>query len=215
MTAGAELDRPLTAVANPARLQALRRTGLLDTDAEEAFDRMTRLAVKLLGVPAAFISLVDEKRDFYKSAHGFGEPLASSRELTGLTFCHYAIESDRPLVVPDTRADPVFRHVPTVETLGVAAYVGIPLADPDGHILGSFCAIDQKPHEWSETEVEVMTELAASARREIALRARVRDLEEYSDRLQTLAHEMSSLAIENQALADELQARRDASGRTA
>lgn len=211
MTAGGDFNGPLTAVGNPERLEALRRTGLLDSDAEEAFDRMTRLAVKLLNVPAAFISLVDEKRDFYKSAHGFGEPLASSRELTGLTFCHYAIQSDRPLVVPDTRADPVFRQVPTVESLGVAAYVGVPLAGPDGHLLGSFCAIDQKPRPWTDTEVEVLTELAASARREIALRARVRDLEEYSDRMRTLAEEMNSLAIENQALADELRARQNLS----
>lgn len=190
---------------NSERLSALRSTGLLDSEAEEAFDRMTRLAVKLLGVPAAFISLVDEERDFYTSAYGFSEPLATSRQLTGRTFCHYAIESDQPLVIPDTRADPRYREVPTVESLGVAAYVGIPLAGPDGHLLGSFCAIDSVPHPWSETEIEVLTEFAASARREIALRARIRDLEAREVRLRELAAELHTQVVENRALADALQ----------
>ncbi|HXG69088.1 MAG TPA: hypothetical protein VNJ04_00570, partial [Gemmatimonadaceae bacterium] len=62
-------DRSLAeAIRDPERLAALRSTGLLDSEVEEVFDRLTRLAVKLLGVPAAFISLVDENRDFYKSA---------------------------------------------------------------------------------------------------------------------------------------------------
>lgn len=162
------------AVHNPARLAALRETGLLDSEVEESFDRLTRLAVKLLKIPAAFISLVDENRDFYKSACGFGEPLASSRELSGPTFCHYAIESDGPLVIPDTRADPVYSQVPTVDSLGVSAYVGIPLVTPEGHALGSFCAIDFQPRRWTETDVEVLSELAASARREVELRAKAR-----------------------------------------
>ena len=78
-------------VRDPARLAALRETGLLDTPAEPAFDRLTRLAVRLLKVPATFLSLVDEDRDFYKASTGFGEPLASARELAGRTFCHFSI----------------------------------------------------------------------------------------------------------------------------
>ena len=63
----------------PTRLEALSRTKLLDTAPEESFDRLTRLAAKLLAVPATFFSLVDQHRDFYKSAYGFDEPLASER----------------------------------------------------------------------------------------------------------------------------------------
>ena len=62
------------AVRSAARLAALRGTGLLDTAAEPAFDRLTKLAVRLLRVPASFLSLVDEERDFYKAATGFGQP---------------------------------------------------------------------------------------------------------------------------------------------
>lgn len=153
-----------------ARLAALRETGLLDTPSEEAFDRLTRLAARIVGAPVSFISLVDEGRDFYKSCYGFGEPLASEREIEGVTFCHYAIASEGPLVIPDTRADAVYRYVPTVESLGVSAYVGVPLRTADGVPIGSFCVIDFEPRAWTEMDVEVLTELAASTMREVELR---------------------------------------------
>jgi signal transduction histidine kinase len=151
------------------------RTGLLDTPPEETFDRLTRLAARLLGVPSTFISLVDERRDFYKSCVGFGEPLASARQLEGGTFCHYAIVSDGPLLIDDTTLDPVFRAVPTVTSLGVRAYAGIPLVTDDGDAIGSFCAIDFKPRAWSELDIEVLTELAHAAMREIKMRFALED----------------------------------------
>ena len=199
------------AVTDPERLAAVRSTGLLDTEAEDAFDRMTRLAVMLLRVPAAFISLVDENRDFYKSAHGFAEPLSSERQLTGRTFCHYAIGSRDPLVIQDARSHPVYRTVPTVETLGVAAYLGVPLEGPQGHVIGSFCAIDHSPRQWTAEEIEVLTELAASARREIELRARAREAEAQSARLRELASELAIQVRENRALADALREARSGS----
>jgi PAS domain S-box-containing protein len=164
-----ELDR---VVHHPGRLATLHATGLLDTPAEPAFDRLTRLAVRLLRVPASFLSLVEDDRDFYKASTGFGEPLASARELAGRTFCHFSIAGatpEHPLVISDTRADPAYRAVPTVDSLGVAAYIGVPLVI-DGQPIGSFCAIDTQPRDWTGDEVEVLRELAASAQREIELR---------------------------------------------
>ena len=160
------------AVRDAARLAAVRATGLLDTPPDPAFDRLTRLAVRLLGVPAAFLSLVDEERDFYKAATGFSEPLASAREMEGRTFCHFAIARatpDAPMVIADTGAHPEYRLVPTVGSLGVAAYVGVPLM-VDGQAVGSFCAIDMVPRPWTRDEIDVLVELAASAQREIELR---------------------------------------------
>ncbi len=90
--------------------------------------------------------------------------------------------------------------MPTVESLGVAAYVGVPLQGPDGQRLGSFCAIDFAPHQWTDTDVEVLSELAASARREIELRARVRQLEAQTARLQEAAMELRIQAAENAAV---------------
>ena len=151
------------------RLGAVRGTGLLDTPPTAALDRLTQLAAALIEVPATFISLVDENRDFYLSHCGFGEPLATTRELEGTTFCHYAMVSDGPLVIDDTRADPVYRTVPTVESLGVAAYIGVPMKNASGEVIGSFCAIDFKPRAWTARDIKVMGELAESAMREISL----------------------------------------------
>lgn len=187
------------AVSDPVRLTAVRRTGLLDTMNEPSFDRLTRLAAKLTGAPVTFVSLVDERRDFYKSCFGFPEPLATTRQMTGTTFCHHAIESEGPLVIEDTVADPVYRLVPTVTSLGVGAYLGIPMQLTSGERIGSFCAIDFQPRTWSPLDVEVMTELAASTLREIELRMaadeadrdrrRMRELAESNEQLYKQAHE--------------------------
>ena len=168
---------------DPRRLDALRATNLLDTPAEEAFDRLTSLAAKLTGAPVTFLSLVDEQRDFYKSCFGFPEPLASERQLLGTTFCHYAMVSAGPLVIEDTLAHAIFRDVPTVKSLGVRAYLGVPLVGSDGYALGSFCAIDFAPRHWSALDIEVMRELAAATLREIELRSALMTADEAQRRL--------------------------------
>lgn len=154
-----------------ARLKAVNDTGLLDAPSTAALDRLTRLASTLVGAPATFITLVDADRDFYVSNSGFGEPLASQREMRGTTFCHYALVNDGPLVIDDTRGHPVYSEVSTVKTLGVAAYLGVPFHSATGEVLGSFCAVDFEPRDWSPAEIGVMSELASSAAHEIALHA--------------------------------------------
>jgi len=154
----------------PQRLAALVRTGLLDTPPEASLDQLTRLAAAQLGVPSTFISLVDRERDFYKSHFGFGEPLNSVRQLEGRTFCHYAISSDQPLVIDDTTRDPIYRSVPTVTTLGVRSYLGVPLVMDDGEIIGSFCAIDFEPRKWSRRDIDTMIAMAHETLRQIRLR---------------------------------------------
>ena len=196
---------------NAARLAAVHATEMLDSDVEEVFDRLTRLAVRLIGVPAAFISLVDADRDFYKSTCGFGEPLATVRELRGPTFCHFTVQRTDPLVIPDTAADPIYQNVPTVKSLGVAAYVGVPLVI-SGQTVGAFCTIDTKPHAWSAEEVEVLVELAASAQREMELRGAVavahsamRILEAANAELEHSRDMLQQQAVELEAQAEELQ----------
>jgi signal transduction histidine kinase len=181
-TDGGDGPAPPGVLADPARLAAVRATGLLDRASEPAFDRLTRLAVRLVGVPAAFITLVDESRDFYVSNCGFPEALATARELAGPTFCHHAIAAPGPLVIPDTAADPAYRDLPTVRSLGVAAYVGVPLVI-GGQSIGSFCVIDHAPRAWTVGEVDVLTELGASAQREVELRAAERAAAETATRL--------------------------------
>ena len=156
-------------IDDEARLAAVRNTGLLDTPPEPVFDGLTREAASALGVPATFISLVDRTRDFYKSQHGFAEPLSAVRELEGRTFCHYTLMSESPLAIEDAARDPVYREVPTVATLGVRAYLGIPLV-VDERVIGSFCAIDYEPRRWSADDIALMVALARQAMREIDTR---------------------------------------------
>lgn len=160
-------------INNPRRLAALHATALLDSAPSAGFDRVTRIGAALLNAPAAFISLVDKDRDFYLSNCGFGEPLASERQLTGQTFCHFTIESGEPTVIADTRADPVYCKVPTVETLGVAAYLGVPLTLLSGEVIGAFCVIDQVPREWTPAQIQGARDLASLVVSEIELRQTV------------------------------------------
>ncbi|CAN5917274.1 hypothetical protein BH11GEM2_BH11GEM2_14010 [soil metagenome] len=158
------------ALEDPRRLAAVRATGLLDAPPAAGFDRITRLGAAALSVPATFISLVEDHRDFYLSHCGFGEPLASERQVTGQTFCHFTIQGERPLIIPDTRAAPLYSKVPTVESLGIAAYLGAPLVLPSGEVIGAFCAIDFVPHEWRDSQVRAATDLASLVVSEIELR---------------------------------------------
>ena len=160
----------LGALKDPRRLAAVRGTGLLDSLPTAGFDRITRLGAAALHVRATFISLVDDHRDFYLSQCGFSEPLASERQVTGQTFCHFTIQGERPVIIPDTRADPAYANVPTVKSLGVAAYLGVPLVLPSGEVIGAFCAIDFTPHVWSESDLIAATDLASLVVSEIELR---------------------------------------------
>lgn len=193
--------------ADPQRLGALHATGLLDTAPEPDFDAVTRLVAVLLDVPAAFVSLVDAHRDFYKSCVGFGEPLATVRQLEGTTFCHYAIASPGPLVIEDTRSHPVYSLVPTVESLGVAAYLGVPIR-VDGRAIGSLCAIDFAPRRWTRVNVAAMIELAASVEREIEIRRQQTTMAELTVELEVLVEQAQAANLEleagNRALTDAL-----------
>ncbi len=159
-----------TAIGDARRLAAVHATALLDTPPEASFDRLTRLAAGIIGAPATFITLVDSARDFYVSMHGPGEPLATTRQWQGPTFCQFLVVHHAPLVLDDVTAHPGYRDVPTVRLLGLRAYAGVPLLTSDGRCLGSFCAVDFAPHAWSRRDVELLTELASSAVREIELR---------------------------------------------
>ncbi len=193
------------AVSLPARLHAVRKSGLLDSAPEDSFDTMTSLAVRLLKVRACFISVVDENRDFYKSQFGLPEELAHGRELSGQTFCHHTLESDSALVIADTHANPIWRAVPTVESMGIRTYVGIPLK-VDGQHIGSFCVADVVPRDWQPEELELLTMLAISVARELDLRASAKSANAAAAVARALALSLeSSLAVAAHDLRTPLQ----------
>jgi signal transduction histidine kinase len=170
----------------PSRLAAVERSGLAGSAAEESFDALTQLAARLLKVPASFISVVDANHDFYKSQVGFPAGLAQTRTLPGRSFCHYTLAGEQALVIDDTHSDPVWKAVPTVETLGVRAYVGVPLKFA-GETVGSFCVIDMEPRHWSDDELETLNQLALSAGRELSLRCALAEARDDSADARALA----------------------------
>ena len=149
-------------VHDPRRLQALARLQLLDSGAEESFDRLARLAQRLLNVPVALVSLVDRDRQFFKSAAGLTGPVAAAR-LTpwSHSFCQQVVNSGEPLVVNDAPQHPIVRDNPAIRDSGFMSYLGFPLLSPDKFVLGAFCAIDTKPRPWAGPEIETMRELTA------------------------------------------------------
>ena len=175
-------------IVDGARLAALRDLGLLDTPAEEDFDRYTRLATELLGVPVSLVSLLDAERQFFKSHVGLTGALAEVRQ-TPLThsFCQHAVATQEPLVVRDAREHPLVADNPAVRDFDVIAYAGMPLVLSDGHAVGAFCAIDSKPREWSEHDLRILADLAAAVRAQLELR-RSLAAQSLHDRLTGLAN---------------------------
>ncbi len=155
----------------PDRLAALRQTALLDTPPEEGFDRLTRMAARLLGAPTSLISLVTDERQFFKSTTGLPEPWATRRSAPlSFSFCSTVTGTGEPLVVEDARRHPLLRHSQALRELGWISYAGVPLVSRDGHVLGSFCVVDRTPRLWSERDIALLQDLAASAVTEIELR---------------------------------------------
>jgi GAF domain-containing protein len=185
----------LDIVHNLNRLAELRRTALLDTPAEEPFDRLTRLATRLCKTPVALVSLVDRDRQFFKSAVGLPEPWQTKRETPlNYSFCKHAVAMHEPLVVPDARRDATFRDHPAVRELNIVAYAGVPLT-LSGQALGTLCVIDCEPREWSYDEVLTLKELAQCAMREIDLGTRLRESEEARRSAETRANRWLQPAV--------------------
>ena len=192
-----------SSLTDPGRLDALRRSALLDSPAEAAFDRLTRIATQMLGVPVSLVSLVDGERQFFKSAIGLPEPWATRRE-TPLThsFCQHVVREVMPLVVNDARLDPLLATNLAVSEIGVVAYAGIPIVTSDGHTLGSFCAIDSKPREWTEREIAILRELTALVVSEIELRAALARADELAQRNEQVQRTLSETAAKFRGIYD-------------
>ena len=165
----------------PARLAALRRYQILDTASDEAFERATRMASRLLRVPIALVSLVDESRQWWKSSCG----LAGRETPRDLAFCAHAILSSEVMIVPNATLDARFATNPLVTgEPHIRFYAGAPLRTSDGFNLGTLCVIDTKPRELSADECLLLVDLAAvvvdqleGVRSENSLRSELADRE--------------------------------------
>lgn len=155
--------------ANEAqRLAALAHSGLMDSEDDAAFDRLTWLASHATGCPMALISLVSAQRQWSKSRVG-----VDSREMArSLAFCSYGLMQDEPFVVEDASADPRFADNPMVtDAPFIRFYAGYPVRTAEGLALGSLCVLDTEPRRLREREMRALRELALLASDEVQRRA--------------------------------------------
>jgi GAF domain-containing protein len=159
---------------DPMRLQTIKSLAIFDSPSELAFDRLTRLASKIVGAPVSLVSLVDNKRQWFKSMVGLPEPWASQRETPlSHSFCQHVVATNKPLVVTDAREVSFLKTNLAIPDLNVIAYLGMPLTTREGFGLGSFCVIDSKPRVWTDTEIEIMGDLADTAMSLIDMRGQL------------------------------------------
>ena len=134
-----------------------------DPAARELFDRTTRLAASLLDVPVALITVADDGQLHFASCVGPEQPWGSTAGIPlSHSACQHAIRSQQPLPIEDARTDPLVRDSPAIGELGIVAYLGVPLAGSGGRTIGTLCAIDTTPREWTEENVRVLQDLAAT-----------------------------------------------------
>ena len=148
------------------RLNALRRTGIMDSAPEERFDRITRLAAALFDVPVSMVSLVEKDRQWFKSSVGT-EVKETPREVS---FCAHTILERDVLQVPDARLDPRFADNPLVTgPTQVRFYAGAPVSLGDGSRVGALCIVDQRPRQLDPAALQLLRDLAIFVEQELKL----------------------------------------------
>lgn len=163
------------------RISTLHKYQILDTNNEETFDDVTRIAAHICNVPIALISLIDEDRQWFKSKIG----LEVSETHRDFAFCSHAILEDDLLIVPDATKDKRFADNPLVtgEPL-IRFYAGVPLITSDHHAIGTLCVIDSQPRELNKEQKEVLRSLARQVESLLELRHQTLVLAENNERLE-------------------------------
>ena len=177
------LQSPGTAVAradafaqDPARLEVLRRTGLLDAGFQDSLQRFTKLASDLTGAPVSLVSLVDATRQYFSGSHGFDRdetPLETS-------YCKHVIADNVQLSVEDSLTDEVFANHPGTTKMGVRAYLGSPVA-AGGERLGALCVLDTEPRTWTAQQRRIISDLSLAVATDVELRLQVHAMTQMAD----------------------------------
>ena len=149
------------------RLAAVRRYNILDTPPDDAFDRVTLLACRLLNVPVALVSIIDADREWFKSRRG-----VDIEELDrNVALCATTVATGLPHALEDVQRETGFAANPLVHSdLGLHGYAAVPLRTLDGHSIGTLCVFDRRPRRFTDDELDDLAQLAAIVMRELDLR---------------------------------------------
>ncbi|AKD54692.1 GAF domain-containing sensor histidine kinase [Spirosoma radiotolerans] len=202
------MGNPPTPIEEGSRLATLKSYDILDSLPEADYDAITQVAAAICQTPISLISLVDDKRQWFKSAHGLNKK-ETPREFA---FCaHNIIDPTTPLIVQDSRQDARFAGNPLVTgDPHIVFYAGMPLVDPSGYALGSLCVIDNKVRNLDQTQVDALKVLAQQVVKLLELRKANAALKESEERYRTLSleldrqvqHRTEELTAANEALSE-------------
>jgi two-component sensor histidine kinase len=166
-----DIAMEFTPTEETERLAAVRRYDILDTPPDGAFDRITSLAARHFNVPISIVSIVDHDRIWFKSHYGL--PINQIGRDDGL--CATTILSTTPRVLTDAKNDSCALVNPLVAgDFGLRFYAGVPLTTYDGHNLGTLCVVDTSPREVTQSEIDMLTDLAGMVMDQLELRISAR-----------------------------------------
>ena len=186
------------------RLKVLWQYEVLDTVPEEVFDDLTELAARICEAPIALISLVDEKRQWFKAKVG----VSLSETSRDISFCAYAITQSDLFIVPDATQDKRFANNPMVTSEPkIRFYAGAPLITPDGHALGTLCVINKVPRELRPDQKQALRILARHVVSQLELRRRLRELGDVRRESEPLKDDLEEARAEVAATRSELAQR--------
>ncbi len=147
------------------RLHTLHRLDVLNPLHEDRFDRITRIASALFGMPVAMINIITAREDVNKSCYGMD---GGSRNDRSVSFCNYTILSEEPMVIENALEHEHFKDNPQVKGgMNIRAYAGMPFRAEDGTHPGALCVIDTEPRKFSDHEIELLKDLSRWAELEL------------------------------------------------
>lgn len=193
------------AISSTDRLTALRLSGFIEAPPQPTLESLAELALDLVGGTCALISAIDDRHQHYKAIAGHREPWRTLMQVpVAESLCQEVVRSGVPHVVPDTSE---LGAASGAKAHGVGAYLGVPLTDAAGHVLGTVCVLDVKPRAWRDVDVLRLERLAAAVMSEVSLRqalVRERSVALEQARLDALASEAKRVASERSAVEQQL-----------